>query len=222
MSLLSLPNELLGCICKYLVYSDDINALSQSCRLLYSTINPLLFPPRAKQCQLDAITYALETGDHLLMERLGKAGIDVFKAYLNATRDELLSVAIKKGHLGVVQVLVDLNKDSMHKVTGFGHLPFTSALLLGHLEIARFLVFRGADPEFLGSNRCRRRGAGDNAGKTALSYTAKNGPLESVRFLVEETSSDLEVRGVPHWLDSSFICSVIWALGSSKIIDPGG
>lgn len=124
-----------------------------------------------------------------------KAGIDVFNAYLNATRDELLSVAIKKGHLGVVRVLVDLNKDSMHKVTGFGHLPFTSALLLGHLEIARFLVFRGADPEFLGSNRCRRRGAGDKAGKTALSYTAKNGSLESVRFLVEETSSDLEVRG---------------------------
>lgn len=78
MSLLSLPNELLCCICQHLLYSDDINALSQSFCLLYSSVNPLLSPPCAKQCRLDAIKYTLETGDHLLMERLGKAGIDVF------------------------------------------------------------------------------------------------------------------------------------------------
>lgn len=82
MSLLSLPNELLGCICKYLVYSDNINALPQSCRLLYSSINPLLFAPRAKQCQLNEIKYVLDTGDHLLMERLGKSGECLFERNL--------------------------------------------------------------------------------------------------------------------------------------------
>ena len=97
MSLLSLPNELLRCICQYLVYSDDINALSQSCHLLYLSVNPLLYPPPcAKRSQLDAIKYAIETEDHLLIERLGKAGIDVFSTYPNATHDEVLSVAIKK------------------------------------------------------------------------------------------------------------------------------
>lgn len=53
-------------------------------------------PPCAKQSQLDAIKYAIETEDHLLIERLGKAGIDVFSTYPNATHDEVLSVAIKK------------------------------------------------------------------------------------------------------------------------------
>lgn len=156
-----------------------------------ASVNPLLFPLCAKQCQLDAIKYAIETRDHLLTERLGKAGIDVFNVYMNATYDELLSAAIKKGHLGVVQFLVNLDKDSVHKATEFDHLPLTSALLLGDLEIARFLVSRGVDPDFLGSDPWRARAGRRRAEpgrrkvrKTALSYAST-------------------------WLDSPFICSVI-------------
>lgn len=85
----------------------------------------------------------------------------------------------------------------MHKATEFDHLPLTPALLMGHLEIARFLVSRGVDPDFLGSDPWRAEPGWRKVRKTALSYAST-------------------------WLDSPFICSVIWTLGGSKILDPGG
>lgn len=77
MSLLSLPNELLIHVSQYLDYADDISAFSRTCHLLYSLVNPLLFPRYAKQHQVDAILYAMENGDHVLMESLLKQELNL-------------------------------------------------------------------------------------------------------------------------------------------------
>ena len=60
----------------FCIQMTSILSLRASVYFIHLSIH-YYFPPCAKQCQLDAIKYTLETGDHLLMERLGKAGIDV-------------------------------------------------------------------------------------------------------------------------------------------------
>ena len=101
MSLQSLPNELLFRIAQYLEYADEVNACSQTCRLLHSLVNPLLFPRYAKQHQVDAVLYAMDNGDHVLMEKLIKAGVDLV-TYMSETHHSLIATAASDGHLGMV------------------------------------------------------------------------------------------------------------------------
>ncbi|BCR85231.1 uncharacterized protein ACHE_20689A [Aspergillus chevalieri] len=63
MPLLSLPNELLFRI-----------AYLQTCRLLYSLANPLLFH-HVQNRQVEAMMHAMGSGDHVHLKRLIEAGI---------------------------------------------------------------------------------------------------------------------------------------------------
>lgn len=74
MSLFSLSNELLIYISQFLDYADDFSAFSRTCLRLYSLVYPLLFPHCAIQNQCDALIYAMDNGDYVLMERLIQAG----------------------------------------------------------------------------------------------------------------------------------------------------
>lgn len=183
MSLLSLPNELLIHVSQYLDYADDISAFSRTCHLLYSLVNPL-FPRYAKQHQVDAILYAMENGDHVLMEKLIKAGVEPV-AYVSETQHSLIATAASDGHLGMVRVLLDMTEEDVHCMALYDHVPLVGALLHGHLDTARFLVSRGALPDFKSTM---------DEDRTALSLIAEKGPLASVQLLVEETSSDIETR----------------------------
>lgn len=185
MSLLSLPNELLIYVSRYLDYADDTSALSRTCHLLYLLINPLLFPRFAKQHHRDAILYAIGHGDHVLMEKLLiQTGVDLF-SYVESTHHSPLPIAARKGHLGMVQVLLDLTGESIHLDSLNDDAPLVETLLGGHLEIAQLLISRGAIPDFRTSY---------DKDRTALSLVAEQGPLASVQFLIEETLSDMESK----------------------------
>lgn len=116
------------------------------------------------------------------MERLIRAGVDPF-IYQAAICTSPVRAAASKGHLGVVQVLVDLVREYRH--VGFRNydLPLIDALIFGHIDIARFLISRGALPD-----------VPLYRGRTTLSWIAEWGPPSSVQFLLEETTSDIEAR----------------------------
>lgn len=113
MSLLSLSNELLIYISQFLDYADDFSAFSRTCLRLYSLVNPLLFPHYAIQHQCDALIYAMNNGDYILMERLIQARVNLF-TYEEMTHHALLPTAARNGHLGMVQVLLDLTQEDIH------------------------------------------------------------------------------------------------------------
>lgn len=74
MSLLSLPNELPSRIAQCLEYADEVNAYSQTCHLLYSLANRLLFH-HVQDHQVEAMMHAMRSGDHVLLKRLIEAGV---------------------------------------------------------------------------------------------------------------------------------------------------
>ena len=179
-----MSNELLIHLSLYFNYADEISAFSRTCRLLYSLVNPLIFPRYAKQHQVDAILYAMENGDHALMEKLIKAGVELV-TYVSETQHSLIATAASDGHLGMVRVLLDMTKEDVHCIALYDHVPLVGALLHGHLDTAQFLVSRGALPDFKSTM---------DEDRTALSLIAEKGSLASVKFLVEETFSDIEAR----------------------------
>lgn len=125
----------------------------------------------------------MDNGDHILMEKLIRAGVNLFT--YEVAQHTLLATAARNGHLGIVQVLLDLTEQDVHCGAVNDDVPLVGALLYGHLDTARFLVSRGTLPDFKTSI---------DEDRTALSLIAEQGPLASVQFLVEETTSDIETR----------------------------
>lgn len=108
------------------------------------------------------------------------------------------------GHIGIVQVLLDLGQPDLNRAALYDESPIVRALMNGHLDIARLLISRGADPNFA---------EGDNSfdafavGRTPLDYAAKEGLFEAVRFLVEEAAANLDPRDANGWTPLFFAVS---------------
>ncbi|KAI9045728.1 splicing factor 3B [Aspergillus affinis] len=163
-----LPNELLYDIAGLLEYADDASAFSRSCHFLYSLINDTLVARYAKGLEQEAIEYALEIGDHVLMESL-----------INAAG---------AGHTELVRLLLDREINGVYDAW-FLEMPPTHALLHEHWETARLLMSYGADPDY--------KIEPYEWSQTALATMAHRGSLEGLRFLVENTKSTLEGKDSP-------------------------
>ncbi|KAK1142530.1 hypothetical protein N8T08_007504 [Aspergillus melleus] len=180
-SLVALPNEVLYQVANYLEYADDASALSRSCRFLYSLVNPTLIARYAKSHQKQAIRYALEIGDHILLQRLLEAGVELDRYVCK----EMFTNAAERGYTELLRFLQDANLGGDPRETREYNLPFLSAVLHERWETARFLVSRGADPNYSDPWGLR---------PSALNAMVERGCLDGARFLVEEGVSSLEYR----------------------------
>lgn len=88
----------------------------------------------------------MNNGDHILMEKLIQAGVNLF-TYEEMTQHTLLTTAAREGHLGIVQVLLDLTEEDVHCDGVNDDVPLVGALLYGHLDTAHLLVSQGTLPD---------------------------------------------------------------------------
>ena len=92
-----------------------------------------------------------------------------------------LSVASFKGHMDIVQYLVEQGAD-MEKACGLGGTPLIYASCSGRLDVARYLLEQGAN-----------RDKTTNRGYTSLHYAAYHGHLETAKLLMVY-GADLNAR----------------------------
>lgn len=176
MYLLSLPNEILLLIIRQLEYADDASALSQTCRLLYSVISPMIVSYYANR---DMVKFALRKWDHVLMERILKTRGDS-KDLLPYPFEEIMFNALRKESLDFFRVMLDHDPFQGNRTYAS---YFSCATMKGYLDIARLLISRGAIPD-----------ADTLEGNTALTEAAGKGSLPAVKFLVEEANCRLDLH----------------------------
>ena len=176
MYLLSLPNEILLLIIRQLEYADDASALSQTCRLLYSVISPMIVSYYANR---DMVKLALRKWDYVLMERILKTRGDS-KDLLPYPFEEIILNALRKESLDFFRVMLDHDPSQGNRTYAS---YFSRATMKGYLDIARLLISRGAIPD-----------ADTLEGNTALTEAAGKGSLPAVKFLVEEANCRLDLH----------------------------
>lgn len=111
------------------------------------------------------------------MQVLETAGANFAKAF-EAGQDPLLFQAAKEGELDLVRHEVldvgeDINKVGMH-YEGLDFTPLMVAAKAGHLDVVKFLLQHGANPELL-----------SNIGLTALMLAAKFGRKDVAKQLLK-------------------------------------
>ena len=112
---------------------------------------------------------AAEAGDLARVCVLVEQGADKNKEYNLGTP---LHIASARGHLTVVQYLVELGAD-MEKVRLYDWTPLLDASAMGHLEVVRYLIEQGA-----------KRDKATDSGNTSLHWAARYGHLEVAKLLM--------------------------------------
>ena len=147
--------------------------------------------------------HAMRSGDHVLLKRLIEAGIST-EIFGDRTQRSPLRAAAGWGHIGIVQVLLDLGQYDLNRAALYDESPFVCALINRHLDIARLLISQGADPNFAEPDDSFDACA---VGRTPLGYASKEGPLKAVQFLVEEAAVYLDPRDANGWTPLFFAAS---------------
>ena len=128
MPLLHLANEVLCCISENLELERDINALARANRRLYRLLNTYLYRYNIRQSGSSALLWAAQHGQEATAQKLlGE------RAHDQATSDWYwapLCVAAKKGHKGIVKLLLDKSADI--NAQGEWGNAFQAASLEGH------------------------------------------------------------------------------------------
>ncbi|PYI09326.1 ankyrin [Aspergillus sclerotiicarbonarius CBS 121057] len=164
MSLTSLPPELLLLIAGTFLSEKDLNAVSRTTRVLYGSLNPLLYRRHVQQSHgRTALLYAAQTGQTETIH------------HLRAAED----------HLGTLTTDPEANEnddlptlDRDGRDPQFKLPPLAWAAIHGHVRVAELLLDMGAlvDLDTI-------------MNRTALSHAAENGHVEVVRLLLRHGAS---------------------------------
>jgi ankyrin repeat protein len=184
MSLLGLPCELSLSIVEQLESERDINALTQTCRQLYTILNPFLYQYTLRSSD-KAITWAAKNGMEGACQKL-LAEAAMLPDRENCAMD-MLRLAAAEGHEGLVTWLLstghidpsDLNPKLPPVPSDRKAIPdppLFCAAAGGHVGVVRLLLEHpSADPNVT-----------HKYGRTALSLAAENGHEAVVELLLEQ------------------------------------
>ncbi|KAJ5780722.1 hypothetical protein N7457_005882 [Penicillium paradoxum] len=191
MSLFSLPTECLLNVISLLDHASDLNAVTKTCKFLRALANQDLYTRFSGKCSSETLDRLLRNGEALALRRLLEHGVDFTKSLPHSTINMILD-AIGKGNLEIIRLVLDIDPACVNQtgsVLGLApsrmflpaHLPLLMALINGQMDIAEFLISRGAraDP----SPELEKRGA--------LCSAAWCGKLVAVDFLVKRLQYDV-------------------------------
>jgi ankyrin repeat protein len=176
----SLPNEIIFQVLSHLDYQSELNAVAQTCKFLSALANNALYsqlPERISGFTLESLVKQANA-DALL--RLIEHGVKINSVTRDREAGNLTAYAATNGHLEIVRLLSDQEPLSIYSSSPKTS-PLLCALLNEHVDIAHFLISRGAKAESLHSL--------DEGG--ALSHAIRFGSLNTVRYLIDEMLFDV-------------------------------
>ena len=193
MYLFSCPNELLLLIAKELIPSQrDINALVQTCRLLFQLLNPFLYRSNTLYHEASALAWAVTEGIEATTQRSLQSGAPLqMKSSYTGQLAERRGPRPRRGRMRG-RILAS-SEDDLFYPERHEH-PISRSARLGHLDIVQILHEYGVDLNYQNA-----------AGSTPLSLAAEGGHLNLVHFLVTNGASPL-VKDF--WGDFPLSCAV--------------
>lgn len=173
----TLPNEIIFQFLSHLDYQSELNAVAQTCKFLNVLANKTLYSQLPEKISGFTLEHLVEDGNADALRRLINHGVNINSVPRKSEIDNLTAYAATKGHLEIVRVLLDQDPLSINSKTS----PLLCALLSENMNIAQFLISRGAKAE---SHHSLHEGG-------ALSHAARRGSLSAVRYLIEEMHFDV-------------------------------
>ncbi|KAJ5164354.1 uncharacterized protein N7500_006184 [Penicillium coprophilum] len=172
--------------------------MSQTCRLLYTILNPQLYSRFANSCDPN-ILRLVKTGNSDALRMLLSAGYKLFDfmdtpqlwwregdTFVdNKTCSSPMIIAATQGHLGILQMLID-NLPSIITKSAFRswHL-LCRAAMCGHLDIVKFLIAQGVPVNYI-----------DKVGTTLMQSATRGGHLPVFQYIIEETTCKDQLHAV--------------------------
>jgi len=144
LTLLDLPNELLLSIADSLRCECGINAFARTNRQLYCLLNVYLYQYHIRTNHHPALLWAAHHGLTNTVLKFLELGANVQATLDNDRRATALYLASKKGHLLVVEALIQSGA-VIDAQTSQGVTPLHGAVMAGHEHITRVLLECGAD-----------------------------------------------------------------------------
>ncbi|KAJ5312369.1 hypothetical protein N7508_003199 [Penicillium antarcticum] len=175
----NLPNEIILEILYHLDYQSELNAVAQTCKFLNALANKALYSQLPETTSGFMLERLVTNGNADALRRLIDHGVNINSVLREGGADNLTAVAATNGHLEIVRLLVDQGSLS----TNSNDPPLLCALISENMDIAQYLVSRGAKAE-----SCH--GLNDQAG--ALMRTVRAGSLSAVRYLVEKLDFEVD------------------------------
>lgn len=136
-----------------------------------------------------ALTQSASNGHIDIVKYLLKLGVNV-----HANEESALIISSKHGHFEIVKCLIENGAD--FRVDNYR--PFRNSVISGHLDMIKYLVNLGADPH-IGFNYDTIEADIE----FPLIYSASNGSIEIVKYLVEECRADIHAEGDKALLEAS-------------------
>jgi ankyrin repeat protein len=200
----SLPVEILLEINNILETASDKAALAATCRGFNAALTSQLWTDHAKM----ALGWGVEKNQIPTVERAIRHGANVnarFAAFGDYCISEwhAINVAVNRGHLSMVAFLISQGADVMAyssrlcscstHIDGdrYPHqfMPLHTAICSGHIDIAKLLLAKGADPNII-----RTIIADPTRNTTALHMATKHGHTDLINFLVTSCGSNIDAK----------------------------
>ncbi|KAK2741432.1 hypothetical protein FQN55_008348 [Onygenales sp. PD_40] len=195
--LLRLPHEILLSIADALDKESDIYALARLNHYTLDIFLPHLYQRNIRYSAGAALQWAARHGQQPATKLLLNLGADPNGPL--ASGDRPIVTAARKGHAGVVGLLIDAGAAVEWDISNDKRRmsPLIAAASTGSEEVVELLLRRGATVDFA-----------DKSGKTPLQFAAAgDGAVEIVRMLLE-AGADVNCRG-GEWVQTPLANAVI-------------
>lgn len=180
--LLGLPAELLLLVAEFLDAESSINSLNRTSRTLYTCLNKYLYQHNAKTSESSALVWAAREGNTVTASLSISMGGDVNSKDIAGCTP--LSIALSKGHMAVVRVLLDTGQVDVNSQNNSGRTPLSFAILGGYTAVVEVLL--GAEHVDLSLT--------DIGGRTPLCHAASLGDDKLVKRLLDTGQVDVNSK----------------------------